>query len=380
VAATVSWETLRDLAGFRATNGCVISFYVGLDPSVAPTAGDAATRVSSLLGEGERSHEASREDLSHEQRQGLKEDFERIRRYFDAEFDRDGAQGMAVFVDGRDDLWVTLRLNEPVRDRATVGRTCFLAPLVSLVGKGDGALVAFVGRERGDVYGLRDGSLRELADHTEEQPRRHDQGGWSQARFQRHIDNLAVEHMRAVADELDAQVRRAHGTSVVIFCAEEMRAEFEELLSQETRAAVAGWTQAEAHATPAELLELATPILEEHRARQEQDVLERWREETGRGGRAAAGWEDTLAAVSDARVDILLFQEEVDREAWQCPACGRASLAGGSCPLDGTELEHRPDGLDLAVRQTLVHGGTAWAVRHHQDLEPFEGIGALLRY
>ena len=38
------------------------------------------------------------------------------------------------------------------------------------------------------------------------------------------------------------------------------------------------------------------------------------------------------------------------------------------------------NGLDLAVHQTLVHGGRVWAVRHREDLRPVEGIGALLRY
>jgi hypothetical protein len=43
-------------------------------------------------------------------------------------------------------------------------------------------------------------------------------------------------------------------------------------------------------------------------------------------------------------------------------------------------MEASTNGLDLAVHQTLVHGGRVWAVRHRQDLRPVEGIGALLRY
>ena len=43
-------------------------------------------------------------------------------------------------------------------------------------------------------------------------------------------------------------------------------------------------------------------------------------------------------------------------------------------------MEHDEAGLDLACHQTLAHGGTIWAVRERQDLEPVEGIGALLRY
>ena len=112
----------------------------------------------------------------------------------------------------------------------------------------------------------------------------------------------------------------------------------------------------------------------------EAETIARWREESGRGGRAASGWAETLEAASDARVDLLLYQEGVDHEAWQCPACGRLALDGKSCPLDGTAMEQRDDGLDLSVHQTLAHGGTVCAVTAHRDLDPVEGIGALLRY
>jgi peptide chain release factor subunit 1 len=305
---------------------------------------------------------------------------ERIRRYLDEEFDRQGVRGLAIFAAGLDNLWEALSLTGAVPDEVKVSSELYLTPLVPLVGKGDGALVAIVSRERGEVYRLRDGRLQEVVELGEEQPRRHDQGGWSQAGFQRHIDELAAAHVRDVAEALDRQVRRLHGPGVVIFCPEPMRKEFEDLLSQETRAGLAGWAHAESHATPAQLLELAGPVLAEWRARQETKALERWREEAGRNGRAAAGWEEVLEAASDGRVDVLLFQEGANRDAYQCPQCGRANATSGNCPLDGTRMEPRKEGLDVAVHQTLAHGGTVRAIEHHRDLDPVEGIGALLRY
>ena len=110
------------------------------------------------------------------------------------------------------------------------------------------------------------------------------------------------------------------------------------------------------------------------------DEVERWKEEAGRNGRAAAGWGPTLEAASDGRVELLLFQNGTDRPAWECPACGRVASEGGACPLDGTQMEERKEGLDLAVHQTLAHGGTVLALSRRQDLEPVEGIGALLRF
>jgi peptide chain release factor subunit 1 len=347
---------------------------------VTPTAAEADTRFNSLLHEGERQAAAGRSELTHEQRAALKADFDRIRRYFNEEFDRDGSRGLAVFSARLDNFWATLPLLDAPADDVKIGADFYVAPLVPLVGKGDGAIVAFVTRERGDLYRMRGGRLHEVADLSEEIPGRHDQGGWSQARYQRHIEEQAADHLRRVADELNRRWRRLQGPPVVVAATEETRAEFEELLAQETRAALAGWVTAEAHASPAELREAALPILEEWRARRERELLERWREEAGRNGRATRGWDDTLEAASDGRVDVLLFQQGADRPAWQCPSCGRASSANGNCPLDGTRMEPRSEGLDLAVHQTLAHGGTVWAVRFHRDLDPVEGIAALLRY
>jgi len=380
MTSTVSLDGLRELASFRAQNGCAISLYLDLDPSVTPTARDAATRVRSLLDAGAKSHGATRPDLAHEVRQGLKADFERLERFFEEDFDRDGAHGLAIFAAGPDNVWRTLSLPMPVPDTVRVADDFLLAPLVPLIGRGEGALVVVVNREAGRVLALRGGRLEEIADRTEDSPSSHEQRGGSQARFQRHVENIAHEHYKTVADELERRYRRLQRPRIVVVCSEQVRPEFAEVLPTEVADAVIGWATADQHAGPAELQETVVPLLDSWWAEREAELVERWREEAGRGGRAASGWDETLEAASDARVDTFLYQEGVQKDAFRCPACGRASLQAQTCPLDGTKMEPRDDGLDLAVRLTLAHGGDVWAVEHRQDLEPVEGVGALLRF
>src|ERR1041385_5968597 len=100
MAATVTWEGLRDLATFRAENGCAISMYLDLDPSEAPTPDVVQSRVNALLDEVVRSENANRADLTHEQRQGLRDDVDRLREFFDTDFSRDGSRGYAVYCAG----------------------------------------------------------------------------------------------------------------------------------------------------------------------------------------------------------------------------------------------------------------------------------------
>src|SRR4051794_12473304 len=98
----MTWEQLRELAGFRAEKGCAISLYIDLDPSEAPTPPDVETKVNSLLGRAERLLEERKGSMGRDQREGLTQDLERIRGWFDDGFDRQGGQGVAVFAAGLD--------------------------------------------------------------------------------------------------------------------------------------------------------------------------------------------------------------------------------------------------------------------------------------
>jgi peptide chain release factor subunit 1 len=367
VAGTITWDQLRELAEFRASHGCAVSLYLDLDPSVAPTGRDVKSRVTSLLDAGRR-------------QDGLEADLERIETWLDTDFDRSGLRGLAIFADGRDGLWTTVGTAEPLGDDVRVGDELYITPLLPLVGRDDAALVAVVGRERGQVYRLDGGRLVEIADETEEVPGRHDQGGWSQGRYERHIEELVDRHLRRVAATLDRCARALHSARIVLVGTDQVRAEFEAMLAHETRACIVGTTSVEAHSDGSALLAAVRPVFDASWAKRESELLDRWREEAAKDGRAATGWEQTLEAASDGRVDLLLVQSGTDHPAYECPVCGRAQSTDGSCPIDGATMESRDTGLDVAVHKTLVNGGTVQVIRDRRDLEPVGGVAALLRY
>ncbi len=320
-----------------------------------------------------------RSQLNHDQRKSLTADLERIRNYVENDLVRDGAHGLAVFTDDLDNLWRPLALTDSVPDAVKVDAELYLTPLVPLVGRGEGALVAVVGRERGELYRLRGGRLEQLANLSEEQRRRHDQGGWSQANYQRHADHLVQEHLQDVASELDRRARR--GTErIVVVSTEETRAVFDGLLPKSVQSAIVGWTAAEAHAGPPELLAAATPILEAWRAREEEVASSaggRRRDATAgppRAGGRRSRLRPTVGSTCSCTATAFVIPRSSARSAGGSPS------RTATCPLDGTRLEETDEGLDLALHQTLSNGGRVWAVTARGDLDPVEGIGALLRY
>jgi peptide chain release factor subunit 1 len=374
MATAVTTDVLRELAGFHASSGCAISIYLAFDPSSTPTIPDVETKFNAVRSEAEK--KAAGVAAGRDCRMAVKDDLARLRDWWDDDFDRDGARGVAVFASSADGFFRALPLSRPAGDSVHIGPSLHLAPLAGML-DADGSLVAFVTRERGTLYRLEAGRLREIADESEEQPGRHDQGGWSQANYQRHIEHLVQQHLKSVGGVVDAHMR-GRLPQIAVVGPEEMRREFEGTLSHEARSAIIGWASVESHARPNELLEVVRPLLDAARARADREALDRFQELHGRRERSAAGWKQVLDAASDARVEVLLVEEGPPVRAWQCPDCGRASADGGSCPIDGTKLAERPDAVDLALHQTLAHGGSVTRVGAGALGEA--KVGALLRF
>jgi peptide chain release factor subunit 1 len=187
MADVLTWEMLRELADVRDEQGCALSLYVDLDPSSTPTPADVETRVNSLVSELEKTYLAEEEDGP--RTRAIRANLDRLLQFL-TEFNRDGTRGLAVLVSSEQRFFRGVGLPERVPDHVQVDSQLSLAPLVPHVGGSEGALVAMIDRERGQVFRLRGGRLEEIVDETEDQPGQHSQGGWSQARYQRHIEHL----------------------------------------------------------------------------------------------------------------------------------------------------------------------------------------------
>jgi peptide chain release factor subunit 1 len=374
--ARITWELLRTLAGVHTPVGPAVSFYLELDPRTTPSWGDVETRATSLLG----ALRAPRDRFPHEDRVSLDTDTERIGRFLHRELDRDGVNGLALFASSAARLWEVLSLSRSVPDSVHVDRELYLVPLVEAVPLGEPALVAVVNRRRGSLYRVENGSVEELADLSDpDVPRRHDQGGWSQANYERHVDELAHRHMETVAQAIDRRFRREGRPPVVLVVPEDERSEVQSMLAADVQAAVIGWTSVESHAGAPAVAQAVQPLLAQRRAGREVEALRRWRDERGMGRDVARGWDEVLAAASDGRVEELLYDPRADSvTAYRCSSCRRGLAQDGECPVDGSALEP-VDALNIALLRTLAYGGTAVAIGDRDALDG-EAVCARVRW
>src|SRR5207249_3003683 len=155
----------------------------------------------------------------------------------------------------------------------------------------------------------------------DEVPGQHDQGGWSQGRYERSIEEDVDEHIKRSCERLFDLHKNGRFRRLVIGAAKEIWPRIIERLhpyiAEDLVARIEVDTQKSVTATDlqGELQRIAAAEEE----RREQALLERLRHEVGTNGRGAEGLTRVLACLNEARVEELMVEEGFDSPGAFCP-------------------------------------------------------------
>ena len=368
-------DQLRRLAELRLDRPVVLSLYLNLDPSEFATPPARKTAVRSLVDEAER-RLRERNGLSHEDRVALQASLERASNFLENELPTDGAHGVAVFSSQEADLFEALKLPRAVPNQVFIGYSPLVGPLARLERR-ERWCVALVNRRDARILRGSPESLREVEQIHDEVFGQHDQGGWSQARYQRGVEKEKDDHLKNTGDALMRHFKQQPFERLIVGGPREVVTAFESKLHQYLQERLAGRIEVDVeHSNPDEVLEAARPLLEELERARELEALERL------GERGVAGVEDVLPPLHERRVEILLLDEQFGGvPGVQCLVCGWLGLDGDRCPADGSELIRLDDLTEAMIELSVQQAAELLPVRHERGaLEAHGGAAALLRF
>jgi peptide chain release factor subunit 1 len=378
-------DRLRELAVLRPEGACVLSVFLNLDPSEFAEQPARASEIRSVVDDASRLARAKvdSDGLGHDAKVALRDDVKRIDEFL-RDFSPKGAHGLAIYACGPAGLFEVIRLPRPVPRRAVIDDSPFIEPLVELVGLGSW-MVVLVNRQIGRLLlGDREG-LEELDQVVDDVHGQHKQGGWSQARYQRSVDEDVQDHLRNVAEAAFVQFKRAPFDNLLLGGPGETLSDFEQKLHAYLHERLAGRIEVDVENTSAhDVHAAAAEKMAEHERRREREALDRLREGVSTGGRGAAGLESVLEALNERRVEALLVGQGYEAAGCTCPQCGLVwPLDGGECPADGTTLDCRPNVVESAMELALVQSADVLVLRdedHRREIQSLGDIGAVLRF
>jgi peptide chain release factor subunit 1 len=343
---------MRRLAETESADAPILSAYLDVRPEAhgeAPARRPQLTQVRDRLrqiADTYRPHTAGRDSFD--------ADAELIASLVnDAEFD--GIAGLATFACHAAGLWEEVRAPIPFSLQVSAGPTADLFQLAQMLDESEAAVVALVDTNTCRLFVNRRGRLVERPgpDEPPTEHQRHDQGGWSQARYQRHIDMQDKRFAKEAAQAIERLVDEVNARHLVLAGEERSLSVLQPELSPRIGALVEQLQHIGMRASSREVADAVEPVLTAMREAEDGEAADRVVAGVRAGELGVAGIDSVAAALDRGQVHELVL----DRSA-QLDEALRAEL----------------------VRQATLTAAEVVVVDGHDDLLALGGVGATLRY
>jgi peptide chain release factor subunit 1 len=352
VDQTLLRDRIRRLAEIESTDAPVLSIYLDLRPQA--TGEDPARRTSlTVLRDRLRQIEDTLPARG-PAAESLRADTERIWELLDSA-EVQSIDGVAIHACHAREVWEVTQANVAFDTAVSAGPTADLYQLARLLDEHETSVVVLVDTSTCRFFVTRRGGLfeREGPDEDPAEHSRHDQGGWSQARFQRHIKEQDKRFAKEVAAALAALIERESAQRLVLAGDERAIAALDEQLPRKVQEMVAHVERIDIDAERDEVAEEVRPLLAAIEKAQGESAADRALAGIRAGDLGAGGIEPVMRALEMGQVLELVIDESA-----------------------GPDEELRAE----LVRQAALTDARVESVADHPGIDRFEGVVATLRY
>jgi peptide chain release factor subunit 1 len=323
-------------------------------------------------------------------RESLDKDLERINAFLGNEL-QPSANGVAIFACSAGEMFEAIQMTAPVeRHWLYIGDAPHLYPLARIESKYPryAAVVADTNSARILVFATNE--LVVTQEVVGEKTRRTSQGGWSQARFQRHISNFHMQHAKEIVDALDRIVQQEGITQILTAGDEVILPLLRDQLPKHLSERVVDHLKLDTRAPLDTILNATIEAMARQNERSDREKVETAIGGYRSGGLGVVGPEDTLDALVKGQVDELLLTANMDalrdvsNEAVRAMANDSTLLEPAVEPAAaGEAAEASPRVVRLADELVTRAKQTAATVTFIEDatlLQDYGGVAALLRF
>ncbi|GAP08470.1 MAG TPA: hypothetical protein DEQ80_07800 [Anaerolinea thermolimosa] len=363
----ITEHDLRELVEFTA-NAPVLSLYLNLDPTLG-NADAHKLRARSIL-----------KDIY------LPQDVEAITRYLDHEYNWSG-RGLAIFSCAPEGFFRAYPLGVPVRSAVHISDRPSVKILTELLDNYGGYGVVLIDKQGARVFHFHLGELVDQEGFMGEEVKHVKRGGASTFPGRR---GGVAGRTRAMEEQIDRNMKEAAEFCVRFFESRRIRRiliggtdenvkHLMNDLPKTWQSLIVGTFPMSLTANQNEVLARALEVGAQAEAESEAQLVDQLVTGAAKGSGAVVGLEDTLAAVNDGRVQLLVIAEGFRKVGYR----HRETEALAVKPPDDddpTAWEKVFDVIDLAVNRVMRSGGEVEVIHSVEDFEKVGNIGALLRY
>ena len=315
------------------------------------------------------------------ERESYDRDVERIGRWVAEEL-RPSANGVAIFAcAGADELFEAVQLDVPVREhRLYVYHQPQLYELARITDAYPRYAAVVVDSQSARIFVFALGDTVDQGEVRNSTMNRTQAGGWSQARFQRHVDNQRQQHAKEVVAELD-RIVKAEDIGHIVLAGDEViiPAIREELPQHLQEKVVEDVLRLDITAPEHEVLQATLSAMVSEDRREDADKARRAIEGYRAGSLGVAGLAPTLVALIRGQVDELLISEEFESRYAE-PVPSNSPLLPPELVADLPEEVETVDLPNELVTRAKSTGATVSFIENPTWLAEVDGVAGLLRF
>jgi peptide chain release factor subunit 1 len=370
----VTATAIRELLNRPPSSVPVTSVYLNTDGARYPRSVDYEARLDNLLRDVRR----AADELDHEAAEAVRRDAEQISRWVRQSFERSGVRGLGLFAsDG--EIFEQLEVAMGVRNIARVGDRPYVVPLQALLSRHHHIALVIVERDKARIFRYQLGQIQEHLNVTSDVHGQHDQGGWSQTRFQRGIEHEVLLHMKDVSDILLRLHEQQPFDALVVAGPKTEASEFVRLAHPYLVKVMHGETISLPLAADADQLrDRLNQVEQELVSSRRRELLARLEAGKGQAERHARGIRHVVEAINAKRVDTLFVVEGAGEPGWKS-ASGALALHEHEARAYGAPATPVDDLIDEIIEQSVLSGASIELFRDGSRLEG-HSVAALLRF
>jgi len=373
----ITVKQIEKLMNISSDKYPIISFYMGT-PSPLIAQNRYKTFAKHLIKEGTT-------DLSKftdEQRQLIEKDINKINNYIEYEFDAKKTKGLAIFASEGLKLWHNYPLPRRIKGRFIIDSDPYTRPLVHLMNENDKYFIAFVDKKRARMFSLYTGIINERKEVFDEMvPGQHKQGGWSQARFQRHIKDHTIKHLKSVSDIILEVYKKEKFDHLILGGAKEALHDFKHMLHSSLQNIIVGEVDGCLDTHTTDINSSVEKVIRNYEEKQLKKYMKKLIDRLGNNHFAVSGLEGTVEMLHQARIHTLLVKEDLIIPGYKCIGCEMPYVKKlAKCSFCGKKIVKVPDIIDEIVEKVWDFNGEVKFINKSKELDKLGGIGALLRW
>ena len=283
-------------------------------------------------------------------------------------------ENIAVFASHKNNFLKSISLPVEIDNLLVVDSSPYIRPLARIQDEWESFTLILLSSNYAKIFSVSFGDVEQQKSLSKDIINRHKKGGCSQARFQR----LRKGAIHAFLTEVEEVLEKIADKRIVLAGPGQAKIQFQDMLPKHLSERIVDVIDISID-DEKELLKESIRLISEKEQQESHEAVQQLKEEILKDGLAVYGTEETLQAVKNGQVELLIVEKDYKIKGWICEHC--QIVKDGSvkeCPYCGnsiSEVDVIEEILEFAERTDAKIEFT-----DGEEIADLGHIGAILRY